>query len=291
MAEPGHGDRADLATVFSLAGRSALVVGGRAIPHAIADLIRQAGAMVVHATEREFTDEGVSALFKPLDTLDIVVNGAVRIGSWPLGTLTLVEWDPVYDVNVRGAFLLMPAAVAVMKAQGRGGRIINISTIGSLHPVLDGNFAYGSSRAGTNALTRQFAMDFAADRILANAILVEAVPSDATPTDMPPRTGPSTDRARTPRGLGTTRRYRPCSADARRPCWRLYHRADDHRRWRVPSRMTDAAPSLFRGLFPLGFVAHDPDAATATLSARLGVARFRRKEMVWASAPIHGQMA
>lgn len=53
--------------------------------------------------------------------------------------------------------------------------LITISTIGSVHPVLNGNFAYGSSRAGANALTRQFAMDFAGEGIVSNSILVGAI--------------------------------------------------------------------------------------------------------------------
>lgn len=189
--------------LFNLAGKSALVVGGGKVPHAIALLFREAGADVAHIPEPTLDEAGVATLFSPLAELDILVNGATRTGPWPIEQLTMDEWDRVHATNVRGAFLLMREAVRTMRAHGRGGRLINLSTIGSQHPVLHGNFAYGSSRAGTNALTRQFALDFASEGILSNAILVGAVASDPFPEGCPmPLKGPGVNPDRFPLGQG-----------------------------------------------------------------------------------------
>ena len=189
--------------LFALDGKSCLVVGAGKVPHAIADLFREAGASVTHAAEPDLSERGVDELMAGLPTLDVLVNGAAVIGAWPLDLLEMAEWDRVHATNVRGAFLLMRGAVRVMQAHGRGGRLINISTIGSLHPVLQGNFAYGSSRAGTNALTRQFALEFAAQGILSNAILVGAIPSDPFPEGCPmPPKGPGARPERFPLGHG-----------------------------------------------------------------------------------------
>lgn len=189
--------------LFGLTEKNALIVGSGKIAHAIADLFRQAGGAVTHEVEPELTEAGVSALFARNASVDIVVNGAVVAGPWSIETLTMEEWDRVHATNVRGAYLLMREAVRAMRLHGRGGRLINISTIGSAHPVLNGNFAYGSSRAGTNALTRQFALDFAGDGIASNAILVGAIPSDPFPEGcaMPP-TGPGARPERFPMGHG-----------------------------------------------------------------------------------------
>lgn len=188
---------------FSLEGKLALVTGGGLVPQAIAALFKEAGAKVIQAAEPTLDESSVGALFEPLGALDILVNGSVRAGPWPIDRLDLSEWDRIHSTNVRGAFLLMREAVRVMRAHGRGGRLINISTIGSVHPILNGNFAYGSSRAGTNALARQFALDFAADNILSNAILVGAIRSDPFPENCPmPPTGPGMDKQRLPLGYG-----------------------------------------------------------------------------------------
>ncbi|TAL04716.1 MAG: SDR family oxidoreductase [Rhodospirillaceae bacterium] len=192
-----------LTKLFDLTGRTALITGAGKVPVAIANLFREAGATVTHATKLTLDEAGVAEVFAPLGDLDILVNGSARTGPWTLETLTLDEWDRVHITNVRGAFLLMREAVRMMRAHGRGGRLINLSTIGSVHPVLNGNFAYGSSRAGTNALTRQFAMDFARDGILSNCILVGAIPSDPFPEGVTSASGPGTNPERLPLGLGT----------------------------------------------------------------------------------------
>lgn len=189
--------------LFALQGKNALVIGGGKVPHAIAELFRAAGADVRHELSPELTETNVAELFSAHSSLDILVNGAVVVGPWSLETLTMDEWDRVHDTNVRGAYLLMREAVQAMRRHGRGGRIINISTIGSVHPVLHGNYAYGSSRAGTNALTRQFALEFAAEKINSNAILVGAIPSDPFPEGCPmPPKGPGVQPERFPMGHG-----------------------------------------------------------------------------------------
>ena len=196
-------DGAAVQALFGLAGRTALIVGAGKVPHAIADLYRDAGAAVVHEPDPDLSEASVVALLAQHPDIDILVNGAVITGPWSIETLSMDEWDRVHRTNVRGAYLLMRETVRAMRVHRRGGRLINISTIGSMHPVLNGNFAYGSSRAGTNALTRQFAMDFAADGITSNAILVGAIPSDPFPPDCPlPPTGPGVQPERFPLGHG-----------------------------------------------------------------------------------------
>lgn len=192
-----------VSSLFDLTGKHALIVGSGKVPAAIAVLFRDAGASVTHVAEPELSETGVARLLAPLAELDVLVNGVVRNGAWDLDRLTLDEWDRVHAINVRGAFLLMREAVRSIKLHGRGGRLITISTIGSEHPVLHGNYAYGASRAGTNALMRQFALDFAKDRILSNAILVGAVPSDAFPEGVTAPSGPGADPKRLLGGLGS----------------------------------------------------------------------------------------
>ena len=102
--------------LFSLQGKLALVTGSGLIPHAIAALLRDAGAQVVHAAEPALDEEAVETAFSPLRELDILVNGSVRAGAWPIDRLELDEWDRVHATNVRGAFLLMREAAVTVRA-------------------------------------------------------------------------------------------------------------------------------------------------------------------------------
>lgn len=196
---------AALREAFSLDGKTALVTGaGSGLAETIAITLARAGATIIAAhddqTEAERvaslirnaggkaraarcdpTDEAsVVALFAGLDAApDIVVLGAMMQGGVPATEMSAAQWDSMYAVNIRGAFLAAREAIRKLTAEQRPGRIIALSTIGSEHPVLRGNAAYGSSKAALNQLCRNLAFEHAADRITVNAILPGAIPGNA----------------------------------------------------------------------------------------------------------------
>ena len=61
--------------------------------------------------------------------VDVVVNAAGVITARPIEEMSEAEWDNIMDVNAKGTFLVNKAAVIQMRAQGEGGRIINISSV------------------------------------------------------------------------------------------------------------------------------------------------------------------
>lgn len=132
--------------------------------------------------------------------IDILVNGAVVNHNKPILETSADEWDAVQAINLRAAFITTREVIPSMQARG-GGRIINITTMGSVHPVLNGNGAYSASRAGLNQFTRNCALDFAKDGITANAILPGAIITETTPSGLHP-TGPGADGARHLSGYG-----------------------------------------------------------------------------------------
>jgi NAD(P)-dependent dehydrogenase (short-subunit alcohol dehydrogenase family) len=67
-----------------------------------------------------------------------------------------------------------------MRAAGRGGTIINISSIDSMHPSFVGMAHYGASKGGLNTLTRSAALEFAPDRITVNAVCPGGVETEGT---------------------------------------------------------------------------------------------------------------
>jgi NAD(P)-dependent dehydrogenase (short-subunit alcohol dehydrogenase family) len=74
-------------------------------------------------------------------------------------------------VNLRGTMLVMREAIRHMQAAGRGGSIVNISSVSGERELVFHNAAYGASKAGMTNLTRVAALEFGADKIRVNAVL------------------------------------------------------------------------------------------------------------------------
>jgi len=83
---------------------------------------------------------------------------------------TTVElWDRIFAVNVRAPFLLMQAAVAAMRREGRGGAIVNVITMSS-HGGQPFVMAYSASKGALATLTKNVAHAVRFDRIRVNGI-------------------------------------------------------------------------------------------------------------------------
>jgi NAD(P)-dependent dehydrogenase (short-subunit alcohol dehydrogenase family) len=112
---------------------------------------------------------------RKLGRIDILVNCA-GIQNRELITETSADlWDLLQRINSRGLCLCLRETAKIMRAANNGGRIINISSMGSVHPVMPGLGAYNASKSAVNALTRSAALELSQDRITVNAILPGAV--------------------------------------------------------------------------------------------------------------------
>lgn len=190
--------------IFGIADKTALIIGDNPIARATLALFTQAGAtveLIEVAPDEAAMADAVGGFVERHGRLDIVVYAATRIGTYALPEMTLAQWDAMHDTNLRGAFLAFRDAVRQMKGQG-GGAIVAVSTMGSLHPVLLGNTAYGSSKAGLNALVRATALDHAGDGIRANTVLHGAVLCGPPASDTVPLGGPATQPGRLTLGMG-----------------------------------------------------------------------------------------
>ena len=126
--------------------------------------------MVLHAFEQ------VAAQLGPVDVL--VNNAALRLPA-EFMDVTQAQWDKTFAVTTRGTFYCMRAGILQMRGNGRGGSIVNISSVGAAHTSILGNVHYDAAKAAVDSLTRSAAVEFAVDRIRVNSIMPGGV---QTPT-------------------------------------------------------------------------------------------------------------
>jgi 2-deoxy-D-gluconate 3-dehydrogenase len=184
--------------MFDLSGQKAVVTGaGRGIGKAIALGLAEAGADVgvvsrtiseleavavqikglgrqAVARSSDLTQTGgvqplVEELSEQIGGIDILVNNAgINI---PQDSVDVTEeaWDQILDINLKASFFMAQAVGRVMIRQGRGGKIINISSqTGSV--ALIKRAAYCASKAGLNLVTKVLALEWASHGILVNAV-------------------------------------------------------------------------------------------------------------------------
>ena len=110
--------------------------------------------------------------------VDIIVNNAGISISKSLTDHTTGDWDRLYDILVKGQFLVSKGAVEIMKKQGMGGDIINIV---SKNAVFAGpnNAGYGSAKAAQAHLSRLLAAELGAEGIRVNMVNPDAVIADS----------------------------------------------------------------------------------------------------------------
>ncbi|TAH21196.1 MAG: bifunctional aldolase/short-chain dehydrogenase [Cytophagales bacterium] len=106
--------------------------------------------------------------------VDIIVNNAGISISKPIQDHTIEDWDKIYDILVKGQFLVSQQGVEVMQKQDFGGDIVNIV---SKNAVVAGanNLAYGSAKAAQAHATRLMAAELGADKIRVNMVNPDAV--------------------------------------------------------------------------------------------------------------------
>ena len=133
---------------------------------------------LLNVTNEESTEKALDAACLAFGGADIIVNNAGISISKSIPEHTLEEWDRLYDILVKGQFIVSKAGIEVMRKQGFGGDIVNIV---SKNAVVAGpnNPGYGSAKAAQAHLTRLMAAELGADKIRVNTVNPDAVISDS----------------------------------------------------------------------------------------------------------------
>lgn len=193
--------------LLDLSGQTAIVTGGsRGIGLSIVRRFAEAGANVVIASVTasemkkavdELKKDGlevksvktdvssekdvkkmVDFAVKHYGKLDILVNNAGVFPSNPLETMTTRDFERVIDINLKGVFLGTKYASEQMIKQGKGGKIINITSIAALRSSSVGLAHYDASKHGVWGFTKTSAVELAPHKIWVNALAPGAI---ATP--------------------------------------------------------------------------------------------------------------
>jgi NAD(P)-dependent dehydrogenase (short-subunit alcohol dehydrogenase family) len=118
----------------------------------------RATAVRCDVRDPESVAAAVAAVVEQLGRLDILVNNAGTFETAVLQSITVPQWDRMFETNTRGPFLVAQAAYSQLhKAKGR---IINIGSLGGLHPWPTHGH-YCTSKAALHMLTQTMAKAFA----------------------------------------------------------------------------------------------------------------------------------
>ena len=188
---------------MDLESKVAIVTGaGSGIGHAIAERLGAAGAAVcvsylgyeeqaralaerlprAIAIRADVTSAAdvcamVERARQELGRVDVLVNNAGIQKEVPFLDLDERTWDAIIGVNLKGSFLCAQAAARVMRDAGRGGSIVNISSIHEDYPF-PGFTPYCASKGGLRMLMRNLAVELAPYGIRVNNVAPGAI---ATP--------------------------------------------------------------------------------------------------------------
>ncbi|MBW1612467.1 MAG: glucose 1-dehydrogenase [Deltaproteobacteria bacterium] len=197
--------------LFKLKGKIALITGGgRGIGQSISESLAEAGADIIIASRKigncrevaqrlnglgvktlaircDLGDENeiVNLVHKSMERfgrIDILVNNSGIGWVYPTLEYPIDKWDKVFNVNLRGPWILTQKVAQIMKEKG-GGKIIFISSIWGMRGIgenIQASIAYNVSKGAINSLVKDLALKLSPYKINVNGIAPGLFVSDMT---------------------------------------------------------------------------------------------------------------
>jgi len=195
-----------LSSLFSLAGKVAVVVGGTGeLCGAMAEGLAGAGAEVVlvgrnedkakarlakiaaaggqayfvsaEAGEKKSIEELLATVLKRSGQVDILVNGAGVNSATPFFDITEDEFDRILRINLKGVFLGCQIFGKYLVDRGQGGSIINLGSMSGIVP-LSRVITYSASKAAVHNLSKNLAREWAPQRVRVNTLVPGFFPAE-----------------------------------------------------------------------------------------------------------------
>lgn len=194
--------------LFSLKGKVAIITGGAVnIGRSISETLALAGAkvaIVYHHSETEANElshqldqaglehkifntnlceetgviQVVEAVVEHFGRIDVLVNNAGIFDLAMQHELEIKAWNSVFDLNLKGLFLVTREVLKTMMKQSEGGVIVNIASINGMHPGFGRTAHYDATKGGVIAYTRSLAAEVAEHGIRVVAVAPGLVDSE-----------------------------------------------------------------------------------------------------------------
>jgi NAD(P)-dependent dehydrogenase (short-subunit alcohol dehydrogenase family) len=159
-------------------GRVAVVDLDRDRARAVAEELDGSYAMACDVADERSVQQAVDEAAQRLGRIDCVLNAAGHVHFAPLEQVSVEEWNRMLAVHLTGTFLVCRTVLPALRAAG-GGSIVNLASVAAL--VARTNLAaYSAVKGAIVSLSRQLALDLAADDVRVNTIAPGSVRTPMT---------------------------------------------------------------------------------------------------------------
>ena len=167
----GSGIGRATAKLFASEGARVAILDRKGAGETAAEIVQTGSAALaseVDLSDHTAAEQAVHEAAKRMERLDILVNNAATYVLRSFEEVTVEEWNEVLATNLTAYFVCARSAAAEMRRHG-GGSIVNICSAHRMISELRSG-AYAASKGGVAQLTRNLAIEFAADNVVVNSI-------------------------------------------------------------------------------------------------------------------------